>query len=75
VPSKVCHNKLVSEGKCVQKKVYVAGKGYEIRWVCPALEMARCLSVEMARVHGGAGASLITPVAPYTETKKPEKKE
>ena len=52
VPSKVAHDALVSAGKCIPKRVYVAGKGYEERPVCPIKYMRSELRAAMKRVHG-----------------------
>jgi len=54
VPSKVAHEELARQGKCPTKKVYVPGKGYEEKPVCPIKEMRSALRVQMKKVHGGA---------------------
>jgi hypothetical protein len=47
-PAEVCHTELVSRNVCPTKRVYVAGKGYEERPVCPIKAMKSCLREKMA---------------------------
>lgn len=47
-PAEVCHTELVAKNVCPTKRVYVAGKGYEERPVCPIKEMKSCLKGKMA---------------------------
>jgi len=49
-PSQYCHDKLVSEGKCPEQWVYVAGKGWVKRPVCPIEEMKACLREVMESI-------------------------
>jgi len=51
VPSKVAHANLVKAGKCPEKKVYVQGKGWETRPVCPITEMRKELKDVMKEIH------------------------
>ena len=57
-PSQRCHNELVNAGKCPRKRVYVPGKGYRTRPVCPIKLMIPCLRRKMKEAHGGAVAAL-----------------
>lgn len=51
-PAKVAHETLAGTGKCPTKRVYVAGKGYTERPVCPIKLMKSELSKAMKAVHG-----------------------
>ncbi|MHC1636322.1 MAG: hypothetical protein ACXQTS_06890 [Candidatus Methanospirareceae archaeon] len=53
-PAGPAHDALVAAGKCPEKRVYVPGRGYEVRPVCPISEFRKQLSIEMKRTHGGA---------------------
>jgi hypothetical protein len=48
--AKAAHEELVAAGKCPVKKVYVAGKGYEERPVCPVNLMRAALREKMKAV-------------------------
>ena len=47
VPAKRAHDACVAAGLAVKKRVYVPGKGYEERDVCPIKEMKGFLRKEM----------------------------
>jgi len=54
-PSQTAHNNLVALGKCEEKLVYVPGRGYEKRPVCPINEMRKELrKIMMCSVHADA---------------------
>jgi len=49
-PAKVAHEACVKAGRAVEKRVYVPGKGYETRMVCPISEMRSFLREAMKGV-------------------------
>jgi len=51
-PAKLAHDALVAAGKCSTKRVYIPGKGYEDRPVCPIKLMRSELSKAMRSIHG-----------------------
>jgi hypothetical protein len=48
--SKAAHDELVAEGKCTVRKVYVPGKGYTEKPVCPIRFMIPKLRAKMAAI-------------------------
>lgn len=62
-PSKRCHDELVSAGKCPVKRVYVPGKGYRNKRVCPIKLMIPCLRRKMKEAHGGAAVAALPEVS------------
>ena len=63
-PAQLAHDELEREGKCREKLVYIPGKGYELKPVCPIKLMKKYLRKYMTELHEKRGArSLKTRVA------------
>jgi len=46
-PARLAYRACVDDGKAVEKRVYVPGKGYEIKKVCPIKEFKKYLKDAM----------------------------